>query len=112
MERMTVRINGYAHGKKGLDLNHLSKKYHRGEFECTALVERLCEYEDAEESGRLVRLPCKTVYFVCDPGTPFAFVFSRDIRNLSLHDIANIDKTGICWSTRESAEKALEAMKK
>lgn len=111
MERLTVRINGYAHGKKGRDLDHLSKKYHRGEFECTALVEKLCEYEDAEESGRLVRLPCDTVYFVCNPGTQYAIVGSIDIRELSLSDIKNIDKTGLHWSTREAAEKALEAMK-
>ena len=110
MERMTVRINGYAHGKKGRDLDHLSKKYHRGEFECTALVEKLCEYEDAEESGRLVRLPCNTFYFVCNPGTPYAIVLSRNIRELSLLDIENIDYDGVHWSTREAAEKALEVM--
>ena len=75
------------------------------------ILTKLADYEDAEESGRLVRLPCDTVYFVCNPGTQYAIVGSIDIRELSLSDIKNIDKTGLHWSTREAAEKALEAMK-
>ncbi len=57
MDRLTTRIDGIAYGKSGI--KRLSKEYHRGIFECTALVERLAEYEDAEEQGLLVRLPCK-----------------------------------------------------
>ena len=76
------------------------------------ILTKLADYEDAEEVGLLVRLPCNTVYFIVDPGTPFALVFSRDIREFSLFDIENIDYDGMHWSTREAAEKALEAMKK
>lgn len=57
MERLTKRIDGYAYGKSGI--KRLSKDYHRGSFECTALIERLAEYEEAEEKGLLLQLPCK-----------------------------------------------------
>ena len=57
MERLTQRIDGCAYGKSGI--TRLSKDYHRGSFECTALIERLAEYEDLEEQGLLIRLPCK-----------------------------------------------------
>ena len=57
MDRLTTRIDGIAYGKSGI--KRLSKDYHRGIFECTALVERLAEYEEAEEQGLLLRLPCK-----------------------------------------------------
>lgn len=112
MERLTVRIDGYAHGKKGRDLDHLSKKYHRGEFECTALVERLCEYEDAEEAGLLIHLPSKTVCHIVDQCTGYGpMVMATRTIDLTIAEIMGIDKDGRYWSTREAAEKALEAMK-
>lgn len=48
MERMTCSINGYPHGKCGKNLETAIKqdRYNRGEFECTAIVERLYEYEN------------------------------------------------------------------
>ena len=127
MDRLTVRINGYAHGKKGRDLDHLSKSYYRGEFECTALVERLAEYEDAEEQGILLRPKC-------NPGD-IVFVINKDRHIISEFVIGNISydmthifhyvfsecKSGICkggfleyeigytvFLTKEEAEKALE----
>lgn len=63
MERLTTRIDGFAYGKSGI--KRMSKDFHRGSFECTALIERLAEYEDLEEQGLLIRFPCKvgdTVY--------------------------------------------------
>lgn len=65
MERLTTRIDGYAYGKSGI--KRLSRDYHRGSFECTALIERLAEYEDLDEKGLLLRLPCKvgdTVFMI------------------------------------------------
>lgn len=59
MKRLTKRIDGYAHGAEGRSAYALTGKYCRGAFESTAMVERLAEYEDLEESGRFVRLPCK-----------------------------------------------------
>lgn len=48
MDRLTTRINSYPHGKCGrnLDIALKNKSYNRGCFECTAIIERLCEYED------------------------------------------------------------------
>ncbi|MEZ3438631.1 MAG: hypothetical protein K1W18_07105 [Oscillospiraceae bacterium] len=48
MDRLTARINGYPHGKcgKNFDIALKNKSYNRGCFECTAIIERLCEYED------------------------------------------------------------------
>lgn len=65
MGRLTKRIDGVAHGAEGKSADSLTGKWCRGEFECTALVEKLAEYEDAEENGLLFRSPCKvgdTVY--------------------------------------------------
>lgn len=65
MERLTVRIRGNAHGAEGRSKEALTGNYCRGCFEATACVEKLAEYEDMEEQGKLLRLPCKvgdTVY--------------------------------------------------
>ena len=57
MERLTERISGYAHGAEGVSADRLTGNYYRGEFESTACIDRLAEYEDLEEQGRLLRLP-------------------------------------------------------
>lgn len=67
MERLTIRISGYAHGAEGVSADKLTGSYHRGEFEATACVEKLAEYEDLEEQGKIQRLPIApgdTVYEV------------------------------------------------
>ena len=64
---MTKRISGYAHGAEGITQNSLTGNYCRGEFEATACIDKLAEYEDSEELGRLIILPCAagdTVYEV------------------------------------------------
>ena len=88
-------------------------------------VERLAEYEEAEESGLMVRLPCKvgdTVWIVDENsnefdgidecrvsqviwnGTFFALIFDKDCYGYSE---SYIGKT--VFLTREEAGKALEA---
>lgn len=74
--------------------------------------EKLSEYETAEEDGRLVVLPCDTVYFICDKGTKDAHVRTKSILDLLVYDINGIDKDGRYWSVKEEAEKALKEMKK
>lgn len=49
MERLTKRISGYAYGAEGTTKDNLTGHYCRGEFEATACVEKLAEYEDLEE---------------------------------------------------------------
>lgn len=63
-KRLTTKEK-YPHGAEGVSKDKLTGKYCRGVFEATACVEKLAEYETAEEEGRLVVLPCKvgdTVY--------------------------------------------------
>lgn len=57
-----------------------------------------------------VHLPCKRVYFICDRNTKFATVMSKSIKDLSIYEIKEIDKSGYYFSTKEKAEKALEKM--
>lgn len=75
MERLTKYICERAHGAEGVSENKLTGSYCRGQFEATALVERLSNIEDilgdtydldrlrelveADKGGRCVMLPCK-----------------------------------------------------
>ena len=71
--------------------------------------QRLFDYEDAEEQGLLIRLPCKigdTVYEVyqfCGDGA-----WEIDEHKIKLEDLNKIGKT--VFLTREGAEAALERM--
>lgn len=73
--------------------------------------EKLAEYETAEEEGRLVVLPCDTVYFIWNKSSGISHVRAKSILDLSLHEILEIDKDGRYWSVKEEAEKALKEMK-
>lgn len=55
-KRLTTKEK-YPHGAEGVSKDKLTGKYCRGVFEATACVEKLAEYETAEEEGRLVVLP-------------------------------------------------------
>ena len=46
MERLTMYICGYAHGAEGVREDGLTGNYCRGEFEATAIVDRLAAIED------------------------------------------------------------------
>ena len=81
--------------------------------ECGAIddcLEKLAEYETAEEEGRLVALPCDTVYFIYVNKNGRAHVRAKSILDLYLHEILGIDRDGRYWSAREEAEKALKEM--
>ncbi len=60
-KRLTTKEK-YPHGAEGVSKDKLTGKYCRGVFEATACVEKLAEYENAEEEGRLVVLPSNQVY--------------------------------------------------
>lgn len=72
------------------------------------LAERLKEYEDLEEQGLLLKLPCKDVFYIVDNGTKYEMVMSKSIDNLNLYEIRGIDKDGYYWSTRKLAEERLK----
>ena len=48
MQRLTCNINEFPHGKSGKNFDEAVKqeRYNRGKFECTAIIERLYEYEN------------------------------------------------------------------
>ena len=97
MERLTEHLNG-----GGI----LKNKTLEGQ--CIA-IGKLAEYEDAEEQGLLLRLPCKvgdTVYSVVEDGLQiFELKFSLDFYVRRMSDFG---KT--VFLTKEEAEQALKQM--
>ena len=98
---------------------HKNDSLFTGQTNITALcsdvipkLEKLAEYETSDDEGRLVVLPCDTIYFICDKGTKDAHVRTKSILDLLVYDINGIDKDGRYWSVKEEAEKALKEMKK
>jgi hypothetical protein len=76
------------------------------------VVQKLAAYEDAEEQGLLIWLPCKYVYYLVDVNSKWGgMVMKKSIKDLSLYEIEQIDKRKY-YSTREEAEAALERMNK
>lgn len=75
-------------------------------------LRKLKEYEDLEEQGRLVKLPCDKVYYIVDKNNPkYAAVMSKTIRDLTVYEIENIDIDGRYFSTEELAEAKLEELR-
>lgn len=76
-------------------------------------LKKLEDYEDLEEQGRLVKLPCKAVYFIVDINNPkYAMVTKRSIRELAIYEIEGIDKSGCKYfSTEEKAEAKLKELR-
>ena len=74
---------------------------------------KLKEYEDLEEQGRLIVLPCKmgdTVYII---GSKYRRGYFEDYINTGRFDITDLPKLGnSVFLTKEEAEKALEEMGK
>nr|DAF32178.1 MAG TPA: hypothetical protein [Caudoviricetes sp.] len=75
--------------------------------------EKLEDYKNLEEQGRLVKLPCKAVYFIVDINNPkYAAVMKRPIRELAIYEIEGIDKSGCKYfSTKEKAEAKLKELR-
>ena len=77
------------------------------------MVKKLADYEDLEEQGKLVKLPCKDAYFIVDINNPkYAMVMKRPIRELAIYEIECIDKSGCKYfSTQEEAEAKLKELR-
>lgn len=77
------------------------------------IIEKLAEYEDLEEQGKLLKLPCavgREVYGIINQtsnydGTPYRIV---TVSNFRLDMLNKIDKT--VFLTRQEAEDKLEEM--
>lgn len=76
-------------------------------------MEKLADYEDLGEQGRLIKLPCNDVYFIIDINNhKYAMVMKRPIRELTIYEIENIDKSGCKYfSTEEKAEAKLKELR-
>lgn len=76
-------------------------------------IDKLAEYEDAEEQGLLLRLPTNRVWFICDAKTKYATIMSKTIDDLCIYDIKELLKGNSkrYFMTEEEAEQALAKMK-
>ena len=116
MERLTEKQRSYyigttkriGDGKESLvDNNGFLTDY------ANKILTKLADYEDAEDAGLLIHLSGKTVYHIVDQYTSYGpMVMATRIIDLTITEIMGIDKDGKYWSTREAAEKEVEAMKK
>lgn len=77
------------------------------------ILDKLGEYEDLEEQGRLVKLSCKDVYFIVDINNPkYAMVMRKSIRELAIYEIESIDKENCKYfSTEEKAKVKLKELR-
>jgi hypothetical protein len=108
MERLTKTYSDGTHGASdSLPCGENSYDYKN------LLIERLGKYEDLEEQCRLVRLPCKYVYYIVDINNPkYAMVMKRTIRELAIYEIEDIDKENCKYfSTEEKAEAKLKELR-
>ena len=131
MERLTQKSDKMIWLKdQGLKIEPCEMNSHH----CRMILEKLAEYEDLEEQGLLVRLPCKvgdTVYRVNagakQPIIPMTvseihFLCYKNERAVRFDAIGKEDMGESCYRledigrivflTREEAEKKLEEMKK
>lgn len=121
MKRLTHR---YMDGTAWVSLNLVSKM---GEHECVGLpITKLATYEDAEEQGLLIRLPCKVgdnIYIIKPYGIEEAsitgiseaddidcFCFEIYI-DPDCHEIIALEEFNDTWFlTKEEAEAKLKEM--
>lgn len=76
-------------------------------------LKKLADYEDLEEQRRLVKLPCKYVYYIVDINNPkYAMVMKRPIKELAIYEIEDIDKENCKYfSTEKKAEAKLKELR-
>lgn len=75
MDRLTKRFDGVVYGAEGESADSLTGRWYREEFECETLIEKLAEYEDAEENGLLLRLPCEIYSYLFAPTRNIVSIF-------------------------------------
>lgn len=104
MERLTERIDNVPDGE--------SEVWVKNHDYISAAI-KLAEYEDLEEQGRLIKLPCKDVYFIVDANNPkYALVMRRPVREIAIYEIESIDKENCKYfSTEEKAEAKLKELR-
>ena len=115
MERLTEWENGSVTyiEKREIECGEYCDSCSQGAGNCETIknmIKKLAEYEDLEEQGLLVRLPCKVgaeVYYIL--GIPNKTPCTID---KCVFELSDIDKIGeSLFLTREEAEKKLEEPK-
>ena len=119
MDRLTVRVKEgdrkdecFIPGNKNpiekVEYVHEDGRWESDEYKGKA-VDKLAEYEDLEEQGKLLKLPCKIgqrvymIYQFCGEGA-----WEIEEHKIILEDLENIGKT--VFLTRQEAEQALAEM--
>lgn len=110
MERLTVKWTDRVYDTFDT-VDVVDNEYSKANY--NKILTKLGEYEDLEEQGRLIKLPCEDVYFIVDVNNPkYAMVMKRTIRELTIYEIENIDKSGCKYfSTEEKAETRLKELR-
>ena len=115
--RYTFMSDDYAAVKNKVCYEDQNEDY------CGAAIDKLADYEDAEEQGLLVRLPCKdifvggTFYYIAGTSRGNEYIASDTVASIEISDakLQIIDSCECChvefWFTREEAEVALAALK-
>lgn len=102
MERLTERIDNVPDGESGVWVK---------EHDYVSAAEKLAEYEDLEEQGRLIKLPCKvgdTVYHVVQGR--IVEVSNVDLFFLLLSVVENRFNNSV-FLTKSEAEAKLEELR-
>lgn len=88
-------------------------EYAEEKMELVGFLEQLKKYQQLEEQGSLVKLPCKYVYYIVDINNPmYARVAKRFIKVLAIYEIESIDKENCKYfSTKEKAEERLKELR-
>lgn len=113
MDRLTKNNNGdyyYPECFERCGGNGASEKCDECDF-CYAICEKLGEYEDLEEQGRLIKLPCKVgtdIYYIL--GIPNETPCTIDSCVFELSDIHKIGET--LFLTKSEAEAKLKELEK
>lgn len=123
MERLTEKVFGYTQLKAcGNDFCKETCEQYDSEKSCDncpiqKAIEKLAEYEELEEQGLLLRLPCKvgdTVYVIYSPNKLVLPYTYKTVRIENLLKIVEYLEKGLfgktVFLTHEVAEAALQKM--
>ena len=58
------------------------------------------------EEEMVIKLPCKTVYYVVDNNTKYATIMSKSIKDLTIYEIEEIDNKRY-FSTEDKAREII-----
>lgn len=96
MERLTEYM---GNGKDYESINPIDTPYEYGKANLQALINKLAAYEDAEEQGLLLRLPCKvgdTVYLIDKDENNRLQVYEGKWRRVSLVQTSKNSSFELC----------------